>query len=266
MMLLLDIGNTRIKWARLGPQGLETQQAEAYANWGVTELHERVLLPAGPVTAIWVSNVGGEHIARVLCEAALKSSGATPQFVQSDAQFGKVRNAYARPAQLGADRWLCLIGAQTLTRRSVCIVSVGTAMTVDGMDASGQHLGGLILPGPDLMVSSLMRHTSDLAARAQGGELGAGLFANNTKAAIYQGAVHAAASLVEASIDAMKSRLQEAPMLLLTGGASEHLERLLRTPPQWVPDLVLRGLAAVAKQSGDQAARVSSAPISEGEL
>ena len=80
---------------------------------------------------------------------------------------GGIRNAYPEPAKLGVDRWLAMLGGHALERGAVCVVSVGTAMTIDGVDADGRHLGGVIVPGPDLMVGSLLKNTSDIAQRAR---------------------------------------------------------------------------------------------------
>ena len=118
-----------------------------------------------------------------------------PEFVESGATAGGVRSAYAEPAKLGVDRWMAMIGARTMDPRTACVVSIGTAMTIDGLDGAGRHLGGVIVPGPDLMVGSLLRNTSEIARRAEQGSVGAKLLADNTLGAITQGATHALAAL-----------------------------------------------------------------------
>src|SRR5690606_11248398 len=127
--------------------------------------------------------------------------------------------------------------------RPACIVSVGTAMTIDGVDRRGLHLGGVITPGPDLMASSLFSNTSDIAQRAQQGASTDALFADNTLGAVEQGATHALAALVERAVDVMQAQLGEAPVLIFTGGASSRVQPAVRRPGVVVPDLVLRGLA-----------------------
>lgn len=256
MQLLLDIGNTRIKWAMLTERGLQPQQAEAFADWQTADIVERVLAPLGHVEAVWVSNVAGERMAKLVSEATQSVWELTPTFVESTAQYGAVRSAYLEPKQLGVDRWLTLIGAHALAPRSACIVGVGTAMTLDGIDAGGRHLGGLIVPGPELMVSSLMRNTSDIADRAAVGDVGEGLFATSTRGGVYQGAVHALAGLIEHALGTMKLQLGETPLLLLHGGAADRVQPQLRTPVRLEPDLVLQGLAVMARQSAGAAARV----------
>jgi type III pantothenate kinase len=130
----------------------------------------------------------------------------------------------------------------------VCIASVGTAMTIDAVNARGEHLGGTIVPGPDLMISSLLKNTSDIAARAREGAVSIGLFANNTLGGITQGAAHALAALIDRSTLALERELGEPPTLMLTGGASDRVEALITPNFRKVPDLVLRGLAVLAAE------------------
>jgi type III pantothenate kinase len=246
MILLLDIGNTRIKWASLDERGLTAQRAESYAGWDHTELNAIVLDPAGRPERVLVSNVGGAQIATLVRDAIAHRWKLEAEFVVSTGAACGVRNAYPVPSNLGVDRWLAVIAAHARQKLLTCVISVGTAMTIDGVDASGQHLGGVIVPGPDLMVASLLTNTSEIAQRALHGSAGNALFADNTRGAIQQGASHALAALVERTADVMRTQAGEAPTLLLTGGAVHRIESLIREPCETIPDLVLRGLARYA--------------------
>jgi type III pantothenate kinase len=249
MILLIDIGNTRIKWATLTESGLGEQSADVHANWDRDQTRTRIFDSTTAIDRVIVSNVGGERMSSLIREAALAARGTEPEFVVSTAEFAGVRNAYPQPHKLGVDRWLTLIAAHNDKSCKTCIASVGTAMTIDGLDATGRHLGGLILPGPDLMVSSLLHNTSDIAARATTGAIEAGIFADNTLGAIHQGAVHALAAVVDRAYESMIESFGEDPKLLLTGGASDSIAKLLHFSPSIVPDLVLRGLAVVARNT-----------------
>jgi type III pantothenate kinase len=201
---------------------------------------------------VLIANVGGKPVGE-LAQAAIASAWQIEaRFVHSPASQAGLRNAYPEPAKLGVDRWLCLLGGRALEPRPLCVVSVGTAMTIDGLDAGGAHLGGVIVPGPDLMVSSLLKNTSDIAHRALGGEARDTLFADNTLGAIQQGAVQALGALVERAMDTLEQQLGERPVLLITGGAAARLQGAIRGPATEIPDLVLRGLAVVdqAESSG----------------
>lgn len=249
MMLLIDAGNTRIKWASLGSEGLGVQQADSYGEWDSGLLRNRILGPAGRVDRVLVSNVGGQRIATLLDDAIRSEWGIAPEFIRATAAAGGVRNAYSSPEKLGTDRWCALIACHSIQQHAACVIGVGTAMTIDGVTADGQHLGGVIVPGPDLMISSLMRNTSDIAIRAQDGRIGDGLFADNTLGAVYQGALHALSALVERAVAMMRQQLGHDPLVVITGGAADRVARILEQPALDVPDLVLRGLAVLAATS-----------------
>lgn len=254
MRLLLDIGNTRIKWAVQTEQGLDEQQAIAHAGLSAAQLGTQVFAPSGQVSQLLVSNVAGSAMAEQVRQAARDCWRLEPQFVVATATTpvaGRVlRNAYAEPAKLGSDRWLALLGAYVLQPSAALVVSAGTALTLDALTAQGQHLGGMIVPGPDLMMDSLMDHTSDIAARAQRGWHGDAFFADNTLGCVYQGAVQAAVSLIESAYARLDAAAGGA-RLLLTGGAAALLQQRLSAPVQVIPDLVLRGLAVYGDADSD---------------
>ncbi|MGH8175673.1 MAG: type III pantothenate kinase [Steroidobacter sp.] len=250
MILLIDIGNTRIKWARLADGRIHDQSAAPHAQMNRDEFIHTVLDPPGRPDRVVAANVGGARIGELTAECVRQRWNIEAQFVQSTREACGVRNAYREPAKLGVDRWLALIAARAIERRAVCVASIGTAMTVDGLDADGRHLGGVIVPGPDLMVASLFRNTSDIAQRAQHGESTKALFADNTRAAVEQGAAHALAALIERAMETMASETKNQPVLILTGGASFRIETQLKLPASVVPDLVLRGLAVLADGDG----------------
>jgi type III pantothenate kinase len=243
MDLLIDIGNTRIKWAALDQQRLAQQHAEVYAEWDSAQIRTQMLNKLSKPERVLIANVGGERIGTLVADTVERACDVKAQFVHATASAAGVRSGYRDPGKLGVDRWLAVIAAYHLEHRAACVVSVGTAMTVDGVDATGQHLGGIIVPGPDLMTASLYRSTSDIAKRALDGSEGTELFSDNTQAAVYQGATHSLAALVERAAYDMQARFGEMPALLVTGGASSRITGALRVPFRLVPDLVLRGLA-----------------------
>lgn len=246
MALLIDVGNTRIKWARFEGGVLQPQSAAPHADWNAQTLIETILQRGGRSDRVLVSNVAGTRMADVVRAAVAQAWQLEAQFITSTAMAGGIRNAYPQPAKLGVDRWLAMIGAHALERGAVCIVSVGTAMTIDALAADGRHLGGVIVPGPDLMISSLLTNTSDIAQRAQQGSASEGLFADNTLGAIRQGADHALGALIERAVGSMRRALNETPKVLVTGGASDRVEKTVGVPYRAVPDLVLQGLAVLA--------------------
>ena len=179
MILLVDIGNTRVKWATwngnaLGPQSVADHASRNAADW------QQELRGGGP-TRVVAACVGDTAARAALAEASRAVLGREAEFVASTVSAAGVRNGYTHPAQLGVDRWLAVIGAYHRHRRACCVVDAGTAMTVDAVDASGLHRGGYIVPGPRLMIDSLLSGTSELADRWTWTPAAASLdLANNT--------------------------------------------------------------------------------------
>jgi type III pantothenate kinase len=160
---------------------------------------------------------------------------------------GGVTNAYAEPWRLGVDRWLALLGARELfPGQALCLVSVGTALTLDLLARNGRHRGGAIVPGPELMVRALLERTAGIRRRARGGAGSArGLYARDTRAAVEAGARHACVGLIERALAEGERRLGETPALVISGGGAGRLLPLLGGVRRRRDDLVMRGLAAL---------------------
>jgi type III pantothenate kinase len=245
-VLLVDIGNTRVKWARFVNGRLHKQRAAAHAGWRAQDFAENLLGRARGVERIIVASVGGERLERRLSAAVRRMIGVAPQFVVTTRHMGGVTTAYAQPWRLGVDRIVAAIAAHRIApRRAVCVIDVGTAMTIDLIDATGGHLGGAIIPGPRLMVESLLHSTSGILHRSGGKARGRSLFARDTRAGIEQGALNASAAVVDRAVAEARRALDSSPLVLLTGGAAPAISPLIRSPHSGIPDLVLRGLVAL---------------------
>jgi type III pantothenate kinase len=332
-LLLIDIGNTRVKWARLVGGKMSPQQAAANAGWSASDYARKVIgrgwassaKPAGrsaaapdatsahrsaaaadvgssPRTAaveadatrarrstgvaarvlrarqtapapsladraprgadveadigagadrIIVSSVAGDEVNRALTNAAHRVGAPTPEFVASERTAAGITTDYIDPWRLGVDRFVAAIGAHHLSSgQPVCVVNIGTAMTVDLVDGSGRHRGGAIVPGPALMVSSLLTQTNGIRRRAKGGPDGAaGMFAKSTRNAIGEGARYAAAGVIDRALEEARFLVGTRPLVILTGGGSADIKPLIRSTCVSLPDLVLHGLAVWAHQT-----------------
>jgi type III pantothenate kinase len=261
--LLIDMGNTRIKWVLLRGAALGKQSALPITDW---RSFERALRKLRRVGCVQVVSVAGTR-AELALRAILQRLGLPkPQFVRSSAQLAGVTNGYRDAWRLGADRWVATVGAWHLAGswRAVCAVSVGTALTLDVVDATGQHRGGLIAPGPALMVRSLLRDTQGIAPRAAGsaardrssgtsrntGQRTIRPLADNTRDAIELGSLTAAAALIDRTISAVRPALGARPVVMLTGGGAMVIAPLLTTKHLHCEDLVLQGLAIIARKPG----------------
>ena len=171
------------------------------------------------------------------------------EFVTAAPEYHGLTNGYLDPSLLGADRWLALIAAWTKARSAICVVDAGTAVKVDSVDANGQHLGGLIVPGIHMMREALMSKTNDIAKAAMHSTPSlAGVLANNTIGAVSRGAVFALAGMADRAAEVIEQSTGTKPKLLITGGDAGMITGTMRARGEIVPDLVLQGLAAIAAQ------------------
>ena len=256
--LLIDAGNTRLKWTVLSAGRMGRIQA---ADWTTRNL-DRVARRAfqGRYSQVVSCSVAGRGLERALRRAARGSGNPPPQFIRSTRRALGVRNGYAQTWRLGADRWVAMLGARALAPgRALCVVDVGTALTLDLLDARGQHRGGLLVPGPKLMVDSLLSNTAGIRRRA--GTLGSARrataaatrtgalapFGRSTRSGLLAGSVMACAGLIEHALREARNILPGRPRLLLAGGGARLVAPLLRVPCVRADDLVLRGLALLAR-------------------
>ena len=256
MILLLDVGNTRMKWAWLDGAIMSPARAVRHhgapAAWAedLAEWQSELAAEGKSPERIVVSNVAGGTFARLLGGWSKAHLGLWPEFVSSRAAQCGVTSGYATPAMLGVDRWLGLIAAHRLAPGAACIVNAGTAVTVDVLAADGRHFGGFILPGIQLMQEALYGRTGNVAAAAESEPARTGgLYGINTAGAIESGIHLALSALTERACEDLVERSGGPVRLLLTGGDALHLKNTLRRPVEIVPDLVLAGLAIVAKEA-----------------
>jgi type III pantothenate kinase len=250
MILVIDVGNTRLKWAWLSSTGLSDQQAVVHRD-AKPGVWTAALFESGhKPSRVLVSNVAGPAVAKTIAQLSKKTFQVEPEFVTAAPEYHGLTNGYLDPSLLGADRWLALIGAWTLARAALCVVDAGTAVKVDSVDAGGQHLGGLIAPGIHMMREALMSNTSDIANAAEHSTPSlAGVLANNTIGAISRGAVFALAGMADRAAEIVEHNTGAKPRLFITGGDAGMITGIMRTHGEIVPDLVLRGLAEIATQS-----------------
>lgn len=245
-VLLVDVGNTRIKWARLEAGRLSKSRAAAHSGWGVGD-YARRLLGSSPPERVLVSSVAGSKVNRALASAA-RRAGSRAHFISVPRRGGGVTVGYLEPWRLGVDRFVSAVGAHQLFKGvAVCVVGVGTAMTIDLVGADGRHRGGAIIPAPDLMVETLFSQTNGIRRRARGGAGGGtGLFGRSTRAGVLEGSRYAAAAIIDRAVEEAAALVGRRPLAVLTGGGAGAVRPLVHSHCLGVPDLVLRGLAALA--------------------
>jgi type III pantothenate kinase len=251
-VLLIDIGNTRIKWARFDGRTLGRLRAAVHLGWRAEEYARRVIGAGRGLDRIVIASVAGERVRRSVMLAARRARAPVPEIVLSRRRGGGVTVGYVEPWRLGVDRFVAAIGAHHLAKgRPVIVVGVGTALTVDLIDGQGKHLGGAIIPAPTLMVDTLLRNTDGIRRRAQGGARGGvSLFGRSTRAGLLQGSRYAAAALIDRAVREARALVGgRAPLAILTGGGAPSVEPLVRSRFVHIPDLVLRGLAVLSLEA-----------------
>lgn len=231
---LFDLGNTRLKFAprladgRVGEVSAVTH--DAAGDWLAS-------LPAGGIAA--VASVAAVERRDALV-GALRMRFGDVRVAATRAGLGRLRIAYAAPERLGVDRFLALLAAsEDADPAATLVVGVGTALTVDLLDAHGLHRGGRIAPSPALMREAL--HGRAPVLPAAGGEYVD--FAADTADALASGCDGAALGLVGLSLAQASRVLGAPPRVWLHGGGAAALRAQLPAHA-WVPDLVLRGVSA----------------------
>jgi type III pantothenate kinase len=238
MNLLVDIGNTRLKWG---------VAEDSHIVSGQSLINHQVDSPK--LIEIWEKMAPPQHLA-ISCVSASrlleKVQSAVAELwpdieifiARSQSQAFGVYNAYKNPGKLGVDRWLSLVAARRHYPGLACIADCGTAITLDLIDAEGKHQGGLIVPGLTLMRQSLAQGTEALPCSEMDYAFGV---ANFTEAAIYSGTLAAACGLIEHVLTKQPENVQ----LILTGGDADRIAEQLAYKAVIDTDLVLRGLLIV---------------------
>jgi type III pantothenate kinase len=246
--LLFDAGNSRIKWALVRDGRLGALHAAALND--ISALQKWLARTGGIDRAAGVC-VAGASVERRIGTALRRAGQSPPEFLKSSQTAAGVSNGYREAWRLGEDRWAGAVAAWHLAGcyRTVCAVSVGTALTIDLVDHDGRHRGGLIAPGPEMMLASLLDKTHNIAARASRGSprrRAIGPLADNTRDAIDAGCLTAAAAVIDRTIHQLTRELGVRPVVFLTGGGADSVQPLLKGAIRPCPELVLRGVAAIA--------------------
>jgi type III pantothenate kinase len=248
--LALDVGNTRLKWAQYDAPAAG---AKLLAQ-GVVFLENIDKLAEGEWRALhppsWILGciVASDAIRRRIAEQ-MELWDAAPRWVVSSSQEAGLTNGYDHPARLGADRWVAMIGAyhRLLARgiRKPCVVvMVGTAVTVDAIDASGKFLGGIILPGHGIMLRALESGTAGLHVPT--GNVRD--FPTNTSDALTSGGTFAIAGAVQRMVENITRHCGEAPECIMTGGAGWKVAPSLSVKFELVDSLIFDGLLEIASR------------------
>jgi type III pantothenate kinase len=240
-MLLFDAGNSRVKWARVERGEWLMRGAADIGEWDALR---RALASVSAPHRIIASNVAGDAVAgqlRALCAAW----PAPVEFIGARAQQCGVQNGYEHPAQLGSDRWAALVAAWHHERCACLVVNCGTATTVDALSADGEFIGGLILPGLDMMRQSLAAGAAQLRESSGAWRK----FPRNSADAVVSGAIQATVGAIRRQFELLD---EPGARCLLSGGAADEIWPHLGLPFMGVNNLVLQGLQLIGQEEGER--------------
>jgi len=236
MILLLDIGNSRVKWATASGARLSRVRAAPHHGQPARVLRA---LKAPRVDAVWMAHVVGP-LEREARAAIRRRFGVVPRIARTRKTCAGLRVAYANPARLGVDRWLAMLALWSAGHRSFGIATAGTALTFDAVDARGRHRGGLIAPGLGTAWNAV-RGSTRFALPPKPSRYTRGL-GTDTDACVRQGALYACAGLIE------RAAREAGGTRFLAGGDARTLHPHL--DGRWIvkENLVLEGLHAYARE------------------
>ncbi|MEH3086255.1 MAG: type III pantothenate kinase [Xylophilus ampelinus] len=249
--LAIDVGNTRLKWAQYsepiygnrpiahGVEFLENIDRLAEGAWAQLQAPQQML---GCIVA-------GDAVRR-LVEEQMEPWDVPPRWVVASAAEAGVINGYDHPSRLGPDRWVAMIGARRRmlmsggAPRPLVVVMVGTAVTVEALDADGHFLGGLILPGHGIMLRALEGGTAGLHVPT--GDVR--LFPTNTSDALTSGGTYAIAGAVQRMVQHLHQRCGLEPICMMSGGAAWKMAPSMGDPVELVDMLIFDGLLEICHQ------------------
>lgn len=246
MKLLLDVGNTRAKWAWFDGGSLQRTGEIHHRERDFREVAAALPLAGPRPDAIVAASVAAPELNAAFAELFRGEWGLELAFAVSERSACGVESGYSEPRQLGVDRWLALLAAHHLHRGAVCVVDAGTAVTVDLVHADGRHRGGFIVPGLWLMQETLHRQTGGIeqAARLVAAPREAvPALGQDTAACVRNGALLAISSLIRHGVTAARSEGTPAALLITGGDALRLMPTLADLRPDHRPLLVLEGLA-----------------------
>ena len=242
-ILLIDKGNTRLKW-QIRKSGVVEATGVGGKNISISgvlnELTDVVL------SDIYVASVADAEFENECSAWAVDHAFPVPFFIKSLKEECGVINGYDNTEQLGADRWLAMIAAHNKIDGNLCVVDVGTALTIDFLLKNGQHMGGFIVPGPQLQIQSLLSNTQKIKLI---GQLSNGVLGKNTREAVEFGVINMLGAFIKQSVTDAKERYASPIKLVLTGGAATQIMPGIGIEYSLEENLIFDGIAMVAAKS-----------------
>ena len=249
MILTVDIGNSRIKWALWQTEIIVARGVAAHEGDKSASSLDKLLSNVEKPSCVFAVCVAGDEMQQALSEWVRQHWQLNVEYLKTQKQYKNIINAYQNPEQHGADRWAAVVaGHQSFPDYPVCVISAGTAITFDLIDKSGRHLGGYILPSYATMHAALLADTANVVSTFNG-QSAEDSIPDNTDDAVNQG-LH---KLLQAGIRELcqfsQATMGESMQIVITGGSAKMIMNYSGLPVMHhKPDLVMQGLYSIMSQ------------------
>lgn len=249
MMLLVDIGNSRIKWCAYSTANkMGETHAMSHGNALTPQQLDECWSSLERPESIYLVSVANDELNSVVRHWVETKWSLNIHSLATNSSCAGVRNGYDNPYQLGVDRWAAIVGAYTMTKQATCVVDCGTALTCDAVDSSGQHLGGLIVPGRYLQQQVLLQGTAGITLEQDNLRLEG--WGRDTGSCVSSGILQSHLGLVERCIQQLQDKELGPLSVVLTGGDANALVSHLSKEALLVPDLVFHGMTHMIQEYG----------------
>ncbi len=241
-VLLVDVGNSRIKWA-ISQAGRLSAHGKAVHDGCMPAEVCQAWLTGEPPARVIIANVASEEYAQLLEAWVQGQWSLNVEYIVVDPGYSNLKLAYSDATKFGVDRWLALIAARSMSSTAVAVIDVGTAVTVDVLSAQGSHLGGVIIPGLGLMRQSLQQKTSAIQpGKACQKNATWMLLGQDTETCIACGSLYALAGAVEHMLARVEAQTGARLSVIICGGDAEVVQAELKIESRHISDLVLQGM------------------------
>ena len=249
MILTVDIGNSRIKWAAWQAEKIVARGVMTHASEINTAMLDELFSTLGPPESVYAVCVAGDDLSQGLSEWVKQRWHLDVEFLKTEKQFDNIINAYEDPGQHGVDRWAAVVAAhQNHPGFSICIISAGTATTFDFINKDGQHLGGYILPSYATMHQALLAGTANVDSMTDM-QFNENSVPGNTSDAVNQGLHRFLRSGIRDMCQLAEQKMEAPVQIIISGGFAENILSYPDMPAmKHEPDLVMQGLYNIMKQ------------------
>jgi len=244
MILLLDLGNTALKWVLSDKREFSQYGRIEHSDLSPSELDTLWETLPRPDSVV-IASVGSSSVYTQVETLVGKLWNRELLRLESEVECGGVHNAYAVNENLGVDRWAAMIAARAIHSGAFCVIDCGTAITIDIVAADGQHQGGVIFPGLSMMQDSLLSKVNLPVDKL--GHAGRQAMAGNTQDAVNNGICYASVAAIDRIVLELAQEGGKEPSCVITGGDSERIRPLLQKPCLYEPDLVFKGMEIIVR-------------------